>query len=243
MSCPLSLEFHQWIHQHVLEPQTLAWMTTAGTTFALIGAAEIGDKSQLVCMTLAARHRGLPVFLGAFGAFALLNLAAVVFGAAVARWIPQVFLSLGVAVLFAIFGLLALFARREEASGAVVRERSGHGIVVTTFVMIFLAEFGDKTQLATAGMSLTAQPVPVWVGATLALSATSLLGILAGRTVLQRIPMHLLHRVSGLLFLGLASYAVSTAMSDGEWGAVRDRVEAYWRSFGSGAEQPSGGAD
>jgi hypothetical protein len=54
----------------------------------LIALAEIGDKSQLVCMTLAARHRGLPVVIGAIAAFAVLNLLAVLFGAAVAAWLP-----------------------------------------------------------------------------------------------------------------------------------------------------------
>lgn len=54
----------------------------------LIALAEFGDKSQLVCMTLAARHRGLPVVFGAVAAFAILNLLAVLFGAAVAAWLP-----------------------------------------------------------------------------------------------------------------------------------------------------------
>ncbi len=60
------------------------WLGSAGTTFLLVGLAEFGDKSQLVCMTLAARHRGLPVLVGAIAAFAVLNLLAVLFGAAVA---------------------------------------------------------------------------------------------------------------------------------------------------------------
>ena len=66
------------------------WLSSAGTTFLLIALAEFGDKSQLVCMTLAARHRGLPVVLGAIAAFAVLNLLAVVFGAAIAAWLPVI---------------------------------------------------------------------------------------------------------------------------------------------------------
>lgn len=61
-----------------------AWLSPLGSTFILIALAEIGDKSQLVCMTLAARHRGVPVVLGAALAFALLNLLAVLFGAGMA---------------------------------------------------------------------------------------------------------------------------------------------------------------
>ncbi|MFC2028270.1 TMEM165/GDT1 family protein, partial [Chloroflexota bacterium] len=57
-------------------------LATAGSSFGLIALAEIGDKSQLVCMTMAVRHRALPVLLGAIFAFSLLNLLAVLFGAA-----------------------------------------------------------------------------------------------------------------------------------------------------------------
>ena len=55
------------------------------STFTLIALAEIGDKSQLVCMTLAARHRHWPVILGATTAFLVLNALAVLFGAGVSR--------------------------------------------------------------------------------------------------------------------------------------------------------------
>lgn len=52
---------------------SIDWFTPISTTYALIVVAEMGDKSQLVCMTLAARHRAKPVILGAIAAFALLN--------------------------------------------------------------------------------------------------------------------------------------------------------------------------
>lgn len=58
------------------------------SAFSLIALAEIGDKSQLVCMTLAACHRHWPVLLGASAAFIVLNVLAVLFGAAVATWVP-----------------------------------------------------------------------------------------------------------------------------------------------------------
>lgn len=213
MACPLSLDVHAWLREHLFDAQVLGWLTSAGTAFVLIGAAEIGDKSQLVCMTLSARHRGLPVLLGAVSAFALLNLVAVVFGAAIAQWIPRAVLMLGVAALFGVFGMMALLARDDTASEDI-RERRGHGVFATTFLMILLAEFGDKTQLATAGLSVSGALVPVWAGATLGLGLTSALGVYAGRTVLQRIPLHLLHRVSGLMFLGLAGYTLATVLRE-----------------------------
>ena len=59
------------------------------STFTLVALAEIGDKSQLVCMTLAARYRHWPVILGAATAFLILNTLAVLFGAGVAAWVPE----------------------------------------------------------------------------------------------------------------------------------------------------------
>lgn len=185
--------------------------TTSATSFALIAAAEIGDKSQLVCMTLAARHRAAPVIWGAVAAFALLNTLAVVFGVAIASWLPDYLVAVAVALLFAGFGVHALLNHEEEGDEADVEEKSGHGIFFTTFLLITMAEFGDKTQLAVVALSSTASPIAVWLGATLALAFTSGLGVWAGRTVLQRMPLNFLHKISGGIFILLAVMAAYQA--------------------------------
>lgn len=184
-----------------------SWLSSAGATFLLISMAEIGDKSQLVCMTLAARHRGLPVVIGAISAFAVLNLLAVLFGAAVAAWLPEWVVSVGVATLFAIFGINSL-RYKEEDEDEDVEEKPGHGVFATTFLLIFLAEFGDKTQIAVAGMGSSTEPGAVWIGATLALGCTSVLGVIAGRKFLHKLPLLWIHRISGMFFLALAVYAI-----------------------------------
>jgi len=183
-------------------------LTAAATTFGLIFLAEIGDKSQLVCMALAARHHHRPVLAGAIAAFVVLNILAVVFGAGLAHWVPERILAAAVAVLFAVFGILSLRAQ-EEDGGEQIKERSGHGVFATTFLMIFLAEMGDKTQLAVAGMAGTLPAIPVRIGATLALATTSALGVVVGRKLLRRIPLHRLHQVSGVFFLILAAFALT----------------------------------
>jgi len=179
---------------------------TAATSFALIAAAEMGDKSQLVCMTLATKHRSAPILLGAIAAFAFLNSLAVIFGVAIASWLPEFMVAAVVSVLFAGFGINSLRIVEEEGDQEI-KEKSGHGIFFTTFLMITLAEFGDKTQLAVVALSSTAVPVAVWLGSTLALASTSALGILAGRTILQKIPLVWLHKMSGVIFLILAVFA------------------------------------
>lgn len=186
------------------------WSATAGTSFVLIAAAEIGDKSQLVCMTLASRHRPLPVVFGAGIAFALLNTLAVVFGAAIARWLPEYVVAGAVAILFAGFGIHALRIEEDEEEEEI-QKKSSHSIFLTTFLLITVAEFGDKTQLAVVALSSAALPAAVWLGATAALLSTSIIGVLAGRIILQKFPLALLHNISGVIFLILASAAMYKA--------------------------------
>ena len=187
----------------------LETLTAIFSTFGLIFLAEIGDKSQLVCMTLAARHRHLPVLLGAVAAFLILNTLAVVFGAGLAQWIPEKILAGAVALLFGAFGIKSLLTKEEVGEDGEVEEKPGHGIFATTFLMLLLAEMGDKTQIAIAGLASTLPALAVWIGATLALITTSALGVWLGVTLLRRIPIHRLHQVSGVFFLVLAAFAAT----------------------------------
>ena len=186
--------------------------SVALSTFALIALAEIGDKSQLVCVALAARHRHWPVILGAITAFLALNTLAVLFGAGVAAWVPERIMAGLVSLLFAAFGIHALYKQVDDESEDAV-EMSGHGIFITTLVLIFVAEFGDKTQIAVAGLAGSFDPLPVWLGATAALVMVSILGVWAGRTVLQRLPLLWLHRISGGIFLLFAFLAAWRALT------------------------------
>ncbi len=182
------------------------------SSFTLIALAELGDKSQLVCMTLASRHRSAPVLLGAVSAFLLLNLLAVVFGAGVAAWVPERIMAVLVALLFAGFGIHALRSVEEEQEEALPA-RSVGSIFATTFLLITLSEFGDKTQIAVAGLAGAFAPLPVWIGASLALVGVSALGVWAGATLLKRLSLQLIHRLSGGLFLLFAALAAWRALT------------------------------
>lgn len=184
------------------------WWESAGVSLALIALAEIGDKSQLVCMAMAARHgRVRPVLYGAVAAFSVLNGAAVLFGASLAVWLPQAWVLAAMAALFAVFGVHSLLHAEEDGDEAA-DEISGHGLFVTAFLMIFLAELGDKTQIAVAGLAGLYPAAAVWLGSTVALALTSAAGALAGKTVLRRLPVIWLHRLAGVLFLTLSVLAV-----------------------------------
>lgn len=182
-------------------------LTASMTSFVLITVAEMGDKSQLVCMTLASKYRAKPVLLGAIGAFVFLNTVAVVFGAAIASWLPDYVVAATVALLFAIFGVHSIL-QNEEGEGEVVKEKSGQSIFFATFMLITIAEFGDKTQLAVVALSSTLMPLGVWIGSIVALIFTSALGVIVGRTLLKRLSLSLLHKISGGIFLILSVLAL-----------------------------------
>lgn len=191
-------------------PQTLL---DAAAAFGMVAIAELGDKSQLVCMGLAARHRAVPVLAGAVVAFALLNLIAVLFGASLAHWLPPWLIGASVAILFAVFGIRALLAARAPEQEEACPPAPGYGVFLSTSMLIFVAEFGDKTQLAVAGLAGALPPLAIWAGATAGLALTTLIGITAGRTLLQRLPQAWIHRVSAALFLSFAAVAASKALS------------------------------
>lgn len=187
------------------------WLSTIGSTFLIIFLAELGDKTQLVCMTLAARFRAVPVFFGAMLAFGLLNMLAVVFGAALTQWIPETILTIGVSLLFAFFGIQALrtgLAKENEKEENSQNSKGGRSPFITTFLMIFLAETGDKTQIAGAALAVSSPPIPVWIGATLGVGLSVILAVIAGQTVLQKIPISMVHKASGFFFLLLAGLAL-----------------------------------
>jgi putative Ca2+/H+ antiporter (TMEM165/GDT1 family) len=186
-------------------------IAAASLSFGVVTLAEIGDKSQLVCMALASRNKPRPVLFGAITAFMLLNLIAVTIGSSLAMWLPSEVV-IGVAtIMFAIFGIQSLMSNVDDDDEC--ETQSSRNIFITTFSMILIAEFGDKTQLAVAGLSTTESPLGVWLGATLALILTSALGIYAGKRWLAKLNPNLLHKLSGAFFLLLAGLGAAKWLS------------------------------
>ncbi len=179
---------------------------TAGGAFLLVFLAEFGDKSQLVCMALAARYRAKPVIFGAVLAFAVLNLLAVTLGALAAEWLPRWLVLLIVAFLFLWFGIQSLLNDDDEDDG--FQNGAARSAFVTAFSVIFLAELGDKTQLAVAGLAASEAWIAVWIGATMALAMTTVLGVMAGRVISQYISVQWMHRLGGTIFLLFATVAL-----------------------------------
>jgi putative Ca2+/H+ antiporter (TMEM165/GDT1 family) len=191
------------------------------SSFVLLFLAEMGDKTQLMAMTLAHRYRPAPVVAGTFVAFLVLDLIAVLLGEGLARVVPRDVVLLAAAALFILFAYRSW--RDSDEDEPQVDEAAQRRAFVTTFTLIFVAELGDKTQLAL--VALAAESGELWsvfVGGTLALWAVSLIGILVGGTVLRKIPKVWVHRAAALLFLlfgllALAQFGLDRAGIDVPW--------------------------
>jgi len=170
------------------------------SSFALLFLAEMGDKTQLMAMTLAHRYRPVPVAIGVCSAFLVLNLLAVALGELLFRYVPKP------AVLVAAGALFLFFAWKSwrDADGDEAEEgerRGGHGVVLSSFALIFVAELGDKTQLALIALAAsTGDTWSVFTGGTLALWCVSLIGVAVGSTLLSRIPRAWMHRAAAVMF-------------------------------------------
>lgn len=179
-------------------------------TFSLVFVAEMGDKTQLLVMALAARHAWGSVLIGAASAFAVLGVIAVAVGQVLFRVVDPLWIKLAAAFLFMVLGLMALFGK-EESGGEEKEEPHTRSIALGVFGLIFVAELGDKTQLATMGMAASS-PSALWVfaGATLALWSVSLISIFFGKKVVAKLPEALVRKGSGVLFI---FFALLTAWS------------------------------
>ena len=190
------------------------------TTFALIFPAELPDKTFVATLVLATRFRHIWVWLGVAAAFAVQVLIAVLAGGLLAL-APQ---RLVLAVTFTLFTVGAIVMIRgglasraaeaaEEADEEAEIEKqaaqrdatSPLRIFVTSFVILFTAEWGDLSQLLTAGLAArTGEPLSVFVGSWSALLVVSGLAVLVGSWLRTRIPIWRIRLVSGGILTVLA---------------------------------------
>lgn len=175
------------------------------TTFAVVFPAELPDKTALASLVLAARYRPGPVWLGGTGAFFLQCLVAVSAGRLLSLLPSRVLAGLA-GVLFAIGAVVVARGASEEPSvGETAVATSSRRIVGIAFGVLFLAEWGDFTQLATASLSSRYDaPVSVFLGAWLALVCVCALAVVLGRSLLRVVPLRLVRVVAACLFAAVA---------------------------------------
>jgi Ca2+/H+ antiporter, TMEM165/GDT1 family len=154
-----------------------------GTVFTVIFVAELPDKTALAAVVLATRYKPLPVFLGAALALTVQSIVAVAAGGLLSL-LPARPVHVGAGVLF-LASAVAMWRRKEEGDSAKVGEAPAEPTFLralgSTFGVIFVAEWGDLTQLGTAALAARYRsPVLVFSAATLALWAAAAIAVAVG---------------------------------------------------------------
>ena len=169
-----------------------AFFVAFGTVFL----AELPDKTMVASLVLTTRYRRpLAVWTGVSIAFVLHVVLAVSIGSLL-RQLPERPVQLVVAVLFLVGGVPAASFR---------------AVATTAASVVGLAEFGDLTQLATAGIATRYHAaVAVALGAWCALASVAALAVTAGSWIVRRVPLQLVRRVAGIVFL---AFGVVTAIN------------------------------
>jgi putative Ca2+/H+ antiporter (TMEM165/GDT1 family) len=185
--------------------------------FVLILPVELPDKTLFATLVLATRFPPLPVFLGVGTAFGLQSAIAVTAGSLLTL-LPDSLVRAVVAVLFLIGAVLLWREARkgdgEEEVTAQARENTSFvRAALISFGVLFAAEWGDLSQLATAGLAARyGEPLSVFVGSWAALLVISGLAAFLGRKLADRLPVVLLHRIAAVLFLVFAVIAAVEAI-------------------------------
>jgi len=175
-----------------------------------VALAEMGDKTQLLALVLAAKYRRpWTICLGIALATLVNHTLAGAFGAFVAQWLSPQVLRLLVALSFLAIATWTLIPDRADEDGAA--RRAGGSVLLATLVAFFLAEIGDKTQIATA--VIAAQYQPLWqvvAGTTSGMLLADIPAVWLGARFAQRLPLRATRIVAALLFAALGMWILLT---------------------------------
>jgi putative Ca2+/H+ antiporter (TMEM165/GDT1 family) len=197
----------------------LPYLAVIGVAFVITFLAELPDKSMFASLVLGTRYRPAWVWTGAAAAFAVHMAIAVTAGQLLAL-LPHAAVQGVVAGLF-LAGSAYLWvtsthpARREAADAARQGGPPASFLRVAglSFGVIFLAEWGDITQVTVANLAARYDPLAVFVGATLGLWAIAAAAVTVGAKSLDMIPMHWIRRVTATILLGFGIYTIVTAIT------------------------------
>ena len=168
----------------------------------VVALGEMGDKTQLLALMLAARFRKpWPIVAGILAATLVNHALAGAAGAWVARTLGPEVLRWGIGLSFIAMAVWMLIPdKADEVEGSQAR----WGVFGTTALAFFFAEMGDKTQIATVALAARyADLVPVVAGSTLGLMLANVPAVFLGDKVAKLVPMRVVHGVSALIFLVL----------------------------------------
>ncbi len=183
-------------------------MQTLLISTAAVAIAEIGDKTQLLSLILAAKYRKpLPICIGILIATLANHGLAAWLGAAISAWLTPDVLRWIVAISFFAIGLWTLIPDKVDEDD--VPNRGSRGVLAATLIAFFLAEMGDKTQVAT--VVLAAQYTPLWqviAGTTIGMLLANVPVVWLGARFANRLPLRAARIGAAVLFIALAIWIV-----------------------------------
>jgi putative Ca2+/H+ antiporter (TMEM165/GDT1 family) len=184
------------------------------SVFPLIFLGELPDKSMFASLVLASRGRPWAVWSGAAAAFALHVVIAVSIGVALFNVLPHRVVDAIVAVLFVAGAMYAFLIRNQvEEDHGDVAAGSALRTMATTFAVIFVAEWGDLTQVLTANLAARYHsPLSVGLAATLALWSVAALAVAGGQGLLRLVPVKTVRIATSVVLLLLAAITAAQAV-------------------------------
>ena len=173
------------------------WISTG-----VVALAEIGDKTQLLAILLAARFRKpVPIILGILAATLANHAAAATAGYFIAQWLTGFWFQLAIGIAFVVMAAWALIPDKEDERAD---KTSSGGVFLTTLVAFFVIEIGDKTQIATSLLAARFHEIAlVTVGTTLGMMLANVPAVLLGEVAAKKLPMRVVHRIAAAIFLVL----------------------------------------
>jgi putative Ca2+/H+ antiporter (TMEM165/GDT1 family) len=182
------------------------------TSLGFVVLAEMGDKTQLLAMAFAARIRWQTVMWGVFWATAANHLLAVLSGNYLTHLIPMFWIKVAAAASFILFGLWTLRGDKLEGED----KRFSFSPFWTVAVAFFLAEMGDKTQLATVALAADFHTVvPVWAGTTAGMLIADAIGIIIGIVLHKRLPEKQIKWFAAVTFILFGAWGLYEALRSG----------------------------
>jgi len=184
------------------------------TVFVIILVAELPDKTMIATLIMGSRYRPVLVWLGATLAFGVHAALAVAVGRLL-QLLPHRWVEVVTAVLFAAGAVYLLLVPEkvveEEGEHEADAARKGLTTVALAFVVIFVGEFGDLTQILTANLAAKYhQPLAVFVGAFAGLASVAALGAFGGKALLRVLPLAVIRKAGGVMLAGFAVYSLVT---------------------------------
>jgi len=189
-------------------------MTAFIASLIFVVLAEMGDKTQLLAMAFACKFRWQTVMWGVFVATAANHLLAAAAGSYLAAIVPMAYIKIAAAVSFIIFGLWTI--RGDTLKGEDKKYNFSPFWTVT--IAFFMAEMGDKTQLATIALAVEYSTIiPVWMGTTIGMIISNGFGIIVGNVMGKHIPERAIKWASALIFMAFGGYGLYENLPKHVW--------------------------